>query len=148
MIIQRLAELGYKYEPAPLEILTFHAATRTGGLVFTSGQIPRLDGLEIKGRVGGDIDLETAQKAAELCAYNCLRAAGAVVDIESITRPVKVLGMVNSAPGFDKMSEVINGASEFLRKVFGDKGYHARSAVGMNLPSNWAVEVEMVLAIE
>jgi enamine deaminase RidA (YjgF/YER057c/UK114 family) len=148
MIVQRLAELGYKYEPAPLEILAFHAATRVGGLVFTSGQIPRLDGLEIKGRVGGDIDLATAQRAAEICAYNCLRAAGAVVDIESVKRPVKVLGMVNAAAGFDQMSEVINGCSEFLRKVFGDKGFHARSAVGMNLPSNWAVEVEMVLSLE
>ncbi len=148
MIVQRLAELGYKYEPAPLEILTFHVAARVGGLIFTSGQISRLDSLEIKGRVGGDIDLATAQKAAEICAYNCLRAAGAVVDIESVRRPVKVLGMDNAAAGFDQMSEVINGCSEFLRKVFGDKGYHARSAVGMNLPSNWAVEVEMVLSLE
>src|SRR5476651_1807499 len=109
MIIKRLAELGYTYAPAPLEILTFHAAARVGNLIFTSGQISRLDSLEIKGRVGASIDLQTAQKAAEICAYNCLRAAGAVVDIESITRPVKVLGMVNAAADFDQMSEVING---------------------------------------
>lgn len=148
MIVQRLAELGYKYEPAALEVLTFHTAVRIGGLVFTSGQISRHDGLEIKGRVGGDIDLATAQRAAEICAFNCIRAAGAVVDIESITRVVKVLGMVNAADDFDKMSEVINGCSEFLRKVFGDKGLHARSAVGMRLPSNWAVEIEMVFAVD
>jgi len=148
MIIERLAELGYTYEPASLEILTFHSATRVGNLVFTSGQIPLLGDIAIKGKVGADIDLETAKKAAEICAFNCLRAAGAVVDVESITRVVKVFGMVNVAEGFDNTSEVINGASEFVQKVFGEKGGHARSAVGMVLPSNWAVEVEMVLAVE
>lgn len=148
MIIERLAELGYTYQPAPLQILTFHSATRVGNLVFTSGQIPKLDDLEIRGKVGGDIDLKTAQKAAEICAFNCFRAAGAVVDVESITRVIKVLGMVNVAAGFDLTSEVINGASEFVSKVLGENGYHARSAVGMVLPSNWAVEVEMVMAIE
>jgi len=148
MIVQKLAELGYTYEPARLEILTFHSATRVGDLVFTSGQIPLLGDVAIKGKVGADVDLETAKKAAEICAFNCLRAAGAVVDIESITRVVKVLGMVNVAQGFDKTAEVINGCSEFLRKVFGENGYHARSAVGMVLPSNWAVEIEMVMAIE
>lgn len=145
---RKLAELGYIYKPAPLEILTFHSAVRIGNFVFTSGQIPNLDGIEIKGKVGGDIDLPTAQKAAEICAYNCLRAAGAVVDIESVKRAVKVLGLVNAADGFDKMSEVINGCSLFLRKVFGDNGGHARSAVGASLPSNWAVEVEMILSLE
>jgi len=147
-IIKRLAELGYNYQPAALEILTFHAATRSGKLIFTSGQIPFLDGKEIKGKVGADIDLATAQKAAEICAFNCLRAAGAVVDIRSITRVVKVLGLVNAADGFDKMSEVINGCSNFLQKVFGEKSGHARSAVGARLPSNWAVEVEMILTTE
>lgn len=148
MIIERLAELGYTYQPAPLQVLTFHSATRVGNLIFTSGQIPKLDDLEIRGKVGGDLDIKAGQKAAEICAYNCFRAAGAVVDIESITRVVKVLGMVNVAPGFDLTSEVINGASDFVNKVLGENGYHARSAVGMVLPSNWAVEVEMVIAIE
>ncbi len=148
MIKQRLAELGYTYEPANLKVATFHAATRVGNLIFTSGQVSRLDKLEIRGKVGADVDLATAQKAAEICAYNCLRAAGAVADINSITRVVKVLGMVNVADGFDKTSDVINGCSDFLNKVFGPNGYHARSAVGMVLPANWAVEIEMVLAIE
>ena len=148
MIVHKLAELGYTYEPAPLEILTFHSATRVGNLVFTSGQIPLLGDVAIKGKVGAEIDLETAKKAAEICAFNCLRAAGAVVDVESITRVVKVFGMVNVAEGFDNTSEVINGASELVQNVLGEKGGHARSAVGMVLPSNWAVEVEMVLAVE
>ena len=148
MIVQQLGQLGYTYEPAALEILTFHSATRVGDLVFTSGQIPLLGDEAIKGKVGADIDLETAKKAAEICAFNCLCAAGAVVDVESITRVVKVFGMVNVAEGFDNTSEVINGASELVQNVFGENGGHARSAVGMVLPSNWAVEVEMVLAVE
>ena len=148
MITQRLSELGYDYEPASLEILTFHSATRIGNLVFTSGQIPLLNGVAIKGKVGKDIGIEEAKKAAEICAYNCLRAAGAVVDIESVKRVVKVLGMVNVAEGFDQTSEVINGASEFLQKVFGENGYHARSAVGVALPANFAVEVEMIMEVD
>jgi len=107
-----------------------------------------MDGEAIKGKVGSDVDLDTAKKAAEICAFNCLRAAGAVVDVESITRVVKVFGMVNVADGFDNTSGVINGASEFVQKVFGEKGGHARSAVGMVIPSNFAVEVEMIFAIE
>jgi enamine deaminase RidA (YjgF/YER057c/UK114 family) len=148
MLIERLMELGYKFEPAPLEVLSFHTATKVGNLIFTSGQVSRLGDLEIKGKVGADIDLATARKAAEICAYNCLRAAGAVAPIESVTRVIKMLGMVNVAPGFDQTSEVINGATDFVNKLFGDKGSHARSAVGMTLPANWAVEIEMILVIE
>jgi enamine deaminase RidA (YjgF/YER057c/UK114 family) len=148
MIVKKLAELGYSYTPASIKVLSFHAATRVGNLVFTSGQIPMLDGKAIKGKVGADIDIETAKKAAEICAFNCLRAAGAVVDIESIKRVVKVFGMVNVADGFDNTSEVINGCTDFLNKLFGENNTHVRSAVGMVLPSNFAVEIEMILSIE
>lgn len=147
MIVERLREAGYEYEPASLEMLTFHSAARIGKLVFTSGQIPSHNGTRLKGKVGADIDLETARKAAEICAYNCLRAIGAVADIEQIERIVKVLGMVNVAEGFDATASVINGCSEFLTRIFGDDGYHARSAVGVVLPNQWAVEVEMVVAL-
>jgi enamine deaminase RidA (YjgF/YER057c/UK114 family) len=148
MIVQRLAQLGYTYAPASLKVLSFHAATRVGNLIFTSGQIPLLDGNSIKGKVGQDIDIELAKKAAEICAFNCLRAAGAVVDIESVKRVVKVFGMVNVADGFDNTSEVINGCTDFLNKIFGEDITHARSAVGMVLPSNFAVEVEMIFSLE
>lgn len=147
MIVERLREFGYEYEPASLETLTFHSAARIGDLVFTSGQVPSLNGTQIKGQVGADIDLDTARKAAEICAFNCLRAVGAVADIEQIERIVKVLGMVNVAAGFDNTSSVINGCSEFLTSIFRDDGYHARSAVGVVLPNQWAVEVEMVVAL-
>jgi enamine deaminase RidA (YjgF/YER057c/UK114 family) len=89
-----------------------------------------------------------AKKAAEICAYNCLRAAGAVADIERIKRVVKVFGMVDVADGFDQTSDVINGASDFLNKVFGKDNSHARSAVGVVLPGNWSVEVEMVMSVK
>lgn len=144
MIVDKIRELGYEFEPAPLQHRSFHSAVRSGSLVFSSGQLPTHGDMQFKGRVGEDVDLPTAQKAAEVCAFNCLRAIGAVVDLEKVTRVVKVLGMVNVAPGFDDTPSVINGATDFFNKVFGADNTHARSAVGMILPNNWAVEVEIV----
>jgi enamine deaminase RidA (YjgF/YER057c/UK114 family) len=138
---------GYSYEPAELKTYTFHSATRIGNVVYTSGQVPSLGDVQIKGKVGADVDLATAQKAAEICAYNCIRAVGAVADIESVQRVAKVMGMVNVAAGFDDTSGVIKGCSEFLIRIFGEAGNHARSAVGMVLPNNWAVEIEMVVLV-
>lgn len=146
-IVGRLQQLGYAYEPAALEIRAFHAAVRTGDLVFTSGHVPMLGEVEIKGKVGEDLDVEQAQRAAELCAFNCLCAVGAVVDIESISRVIKVFGMVNVADGFNDTSAVIDGATSFLNAIFSPQQTHARSAVGMVIPANWAVEVEMVVEL-
>lgn len=148
MIVEKLKELGYEYTPADKKTLSFHSATKVGNLVFTSGQVPRLDGETIFGKVDSEIDLETAKKAAEICAFNCLRAAGAVVDVERIKRVVKVLGMVNVSDGFNQTSQVINGCTEFLNKIFGEDNSHARSAVGMTLPNNYAVEIEMIFEVE
>lgn len=126
----------------------FHTAVRAGNLVLTSGQVPSVGDLQIRGKVGRDIDLRTAQKAAELCAVNCLRAVSAVADLESIERVVKVFGMVNVAPDFNDTASVINGCSDFLQAVLGDRGgHHARSAVGMTLPGDWVVEIEMIVAV-
>jgi enamine deaminase RidA (YjgF/YER057c/UK114 family) len=148
MELTNAAKLGYELAAAPLEVLSFHAATRVGQLVFTSGQIPILGDVAIKGKVGADVDIETAKKAAEICAVNCLRAALAVAEAGEIQRVVKLVGMVNVAPGFNDTSTVINGATDFLNEVFKGQPSHARSAVGMVLPSDWAVEVELVLALE
>lgn len=147
MVSKQLTAKGYEYKPSQLNVLTFHSAVRIGDLIFTSGQIPILGDTQIKGVVGETVDLPTAQKAAEICAFNCLCAAGAVVDINKIKRVVKILGLVNAADSFDQMSEVINGATVFFTDVFGDAGFHARSAVGAKLPSNWAVEVEAIFAV-
>jgi enamine deaminase RidA (YjgF/YER057c/UK114 family) len=148
MITEKLHELGYDYSPANLIIGPFQAAVQVGNLVYTSGQIPLLGDVQIKGKVGTDLTLEEARKAAEICAFNCLRAIGAVTDINSVKRVVKVLGMVNVAEGFNDTSGVINGCSEFLKKIWGENGSHARSAVGMVLPGNWAVEVEMIVELK
>lgn len=148
MELATAARLGYELKAAPLEVLSFHAATRVGSLIFTSGQIPSLGDVAIKGKVGTDIDIATAKKAAEICAVNCLRAALAVAEADEIQRVVKLVGMVNVAPGFNDTSTVINGATDFLNEVFEGQPSHARSAVGMVLPGDWAVEVELVLALE
>lgn len=148
MDLTNAARLGYELKAAPLEVLSFHAASRVGQLVFTAGQIPNLGDVSIKGKVGADIDMETAKKAAEICAVNCLRAALAVAEADEIERVVKLVGMVNVAPGFNDTSGVINGATDFLNEVFKGQPSHARSAVGMVLPSDWAVEVELVLALK
>src|SRR4051812_20903503 len=125
MDVTAAASLGYDLAPASLEVLTFHAATRHGSLVFTSGQIPSLQDVAIKGKVGADVDLATAQKAAEVCAVNCLRAALAVAEAEEIERVLKLVGMVNVAPGFNDTSSVINGATDFLNAVFMNQPSHA-----------------------
>jgi len=145
-ITEKLKELGYDYAPAPLEAFDFHNASRTGNLVYTSGQVSGLGDLEYKGKVGEDLDLETAYKAAELCAVRCLMAVGAVADVNDINKVVKVLGMVNVGKDFNNTSGVINGATHLLNKLFDDN--HARSAVGMTLPANWAVEIEMVFEMK
>lgn len=147
MIVETLHSLGYEFSPLDLRPnkRAFHVAVRSGNLVFTSGQGPVLGEAVYTGKVGGDVSVEVARKAAEVCAFNCLRAVGAVVDIESVLRVVKVFGMVNVADGFSDTSSVINGATDFLNGVFGADNTHARSAVGMTLPNGWAVEVEIVV---
>lgn len=152
MIIEKLQQLGYDFAPGDVAFsykgATMHSAVRVGNLVFTGGSVSVYKGKELRGLVGKDIDVETAALGAEYCAYNCLLAVGKVADIEKIKRVVKMFGMVNVAEGFNETSEVVNGASLFLEKVLGDKSYSARTAVGMVLPSNWAVEIDMVFEIE
>jgi enamine deaminase RidA (YjgF/YER057c/UK114 family) len=150
VIKDRLASLGYDIEPAPLVVRDrFHAAVRHGDLVFTSGHTPALGDERIYGKVGADVDLATARRAAEICTVNCLRAVAAVADLENISQVLKVFGMVNVADGFHDTPSVINACSELLANVLGDIGkHHARSAVGMVLPGNWAVEIEMVVALK
>ena len=101
----------------------------------------------ITGKVGGDVDIPKAQEAARLCVINCLSALQEELgDLEYVTRIVKLLGFVNSAPGFNQQHVVMDGASGLLLDVFGERGMHARSSVGMaELPMNIAVEVEMIV---
>ncbi|AMY20837.1 MULTISPECIES: RidA family protein [Nocardiaceae] len=149
MIRERLAELGLTLPPVVPPVASYVPAVRSGNHVFTSGQLPIVDGaLHATGKVGAEVDPEVATEAARLCALNALAAIDALVGLESITRVVKVVGFVASAPGFTGQPGVINGASHVLGDVFGDAGVHARSAVGVaELPLGAPVEVELIVEV-
>jgi enamine deaminase RidA (YjgF/YER057c/UK114 family) len=122
---------------------------RAGDLVFVSGGGPmKADGSFVTGKVGGEVSIEEGQEAAKLCALYCLASLQEEVELDSVARVVKLLGFVNSAPGFTQQHIVMNGASDLLISLFGEQGRHARSAVGMaELPMNIAVEVEMIVQV-
>ena len=152
MIVERLAALGYHYEPMPLKggsTDQYDNAVRVGDLVFTAGQGPILNDVWVTGKVGpgGEVDVETAQDAAALTAFNCLCAVGAVADIESVQRVVKVTGLVNVADGFSDAPSVLDGCSNLLNKVFLENPGHARSATGTVVAFDLAVEIELVVAV-
>ena len=148
-VAERLREMGLElrgYKPAAQYV----GAVTAGDLVFVSGAGPALpEGGFMLGKVGADVDLEGAREAARLCAISGLSALqGEIGDLERVKRVVKLLGFVNSAPGFTQQPSVIDGASELLVSLFGEEGRHARSAVGVaELPFNIAVEVEMVVQV-
>lgn len=143
----RLAELGYSLPAVAKPVAAYVPAVVTGNLVFTSGQLPLVDGqLPATGKVGGEVDADTAKALARQCALNGLAAADAAIgSLDRITRVVKVVGFVASTPDFTGQPGVINGASEFLGELFGEAGLHARSAVGVAaLPLDAPVEVEFL----
>jgi enamine deaminase RidA (YjgF/YER057c/UK114 family) len=144
----RLDELGVEFPQAPAPAGAYVPATRTGNLIFTAGQLPFEGGeLNILGNVGDAVGVDEAREAARLCALNALAAAATQTGgLAGISRIVKVMDFVASAPGFNDQPQVINGASELLGEVFGDAGLHARSAVGVaELPMDAPVEVELVV---
>ena len=144
----KLRELGYTVEPIELNAGRLMHAVRTGNLIYTSGQVSRWGDREIKGKVGRDLSLEEGYEAARFSALNCLSAVKTLAgSLDNVVQVVKVLGMVNVAPEFDNTPGVIHGCSDLLIEVFGDAGRHARSAVGMTLPLNFAVEIEMVVEV-
>jgi enamine deaminase RidA (YjgF/YER057c/UK114 family) len=144
----KLRELGYTIEPAELSTGRFMRAVRTGNLIYTAGQVSEWDGRAIKGKVGRDLTVEEGYEAARLCALGCLRAIKSLTgDLDQVVQIVKVLGMVNVAPDFDDTPGVMHGCSDFLLEVFGEAGRHARSAVGMVIPYNYAVEVELIAEV-
>lgn len=145
----KVRELGYEIEAGELETGRFQRAVRTGNLIYTSGQVSAWEGREIKGKLGRDLSVDEGYEAAQLCTLNCLRAIKTVAgSLDNVVRVVKVLGMVNVAPEFDQTPDVIHGCSDMLLEVFGEAGRHARSAVGMTLPYNYAVEIEMIVEVK
>ena len=148
-VTEKLAELGLTLPPVVPPVASYVPAVRSGDHVFTSGQLPMVDGaLTATGKVGAEVSAEDATAAARVCALNALAAIDALVGIDSVVRIVKVVGFVASAPGFTGQPGVINGASNLLGELFGDAGIHARSAVGVaELPLSAAVEVEMIVEV-
>jgi len=148
-IEKRIEELGYAIPECPVPAGAYVPAVKvTGGLVYASGQTAIVNGRQkYVGTVGKDISLEEAYDAAKICALRLLAEIKYVVgDLDRIEKIVKVNGYVNAIPGFVQQPKVVNGASEFLELVFGEKGKHARAAVGVySLPDNAPVEVEMVV---
>ncbi len=147
---EKINDLGINLkEPAP-PVANYVNSVRTGSLVFMAGKGPSLpEGGYITGKVGADLTIEEGYDAARLAAIVQLSALKAEIgDLNKVVRIVKVLGMVNCVPEFGDQPEVINGFSDLMVEVFGDRGKHARAAVGMgSLPRNIAVEIEMIVEV-
>jgi enamine deaminase RidA (YjgF/YER057c/UK114 family) len=153
-VTDRLAELGIEIPEVVAPVAAYTPAVISGSLVFTSGQLPFVDGvLAQTGKVGEVQSLVSATEAkllARVCALNALAAAQRVLgSLDRVTQIVKVTGFVASDPSFTGQPGVVNGASEVLGQIFGDRGVHARSAVGVAvLPLDSPVEVEIILEFE
>ena len=151
-IDKRLAELGITLPVPAKPVANYVGWVRTGNLVFTAGQVPLKDGkIEYQGKLGKEYTVEQGAQAARICAINVVAQLKDAVggDLDRIKRIVKVVGFVNGLPDFADHPKVVNGASDLLVEIFGDKGRHARSAVGSgSLPVNVAVEVEAVAEVE
>ncbi|MCX4665494.1 RidA family protein [Streptomyces sp. NBC_01381] len=142
----RLAELGLTLPEVVPPLATYQPAVQSGVYVYTSGQLPMVEGkLPVTGKVGAEVTPEEAKELARTCALNALAAVKSLIgDLDRVARVVKVVGFVASAPDFTGQPGVINGSSELLGEVLGDKGVHARSAVGVAvLPLDAPVEVEI-----
>lgn len=147
----RLAELGIVLPKPPEPVANYVNGVRTGNLIFLAGKGPRrADGTEITGKLGADVSIEEGYEGARLTAINQLAVLKAMLgDLGKVKRVVKVLGMVNSDPEFVQQPAVINGFSDLIVDVFGERGKHARAAVGMaSLPRGQAVEIEMIVEVE
>ena len=149
-IEDKLRQMGLELPEAPAPVAAYVPTVRTGNLVFVSGQVPREKGeLMFRGRVGRDLSVDDGRAAARLCALNALAAIKKEIgDLDRIQRIVKVTGWVSSPGGFNDQPKVIDGASVFLVELFGEKGKHARAAVGTNeLPMGAAVELELIVEV-
>jgi enamine deaminase RidA (YjgF/YER057c/UK114 family) len=145
----RLAELDIELPSVAAPVAAYVPAVRSGAHVYVSGQLPFVDGaLAATGKVGADVSPEEGKAHARTCALNALAAVHDLVGIDAVVRVVKVGGFVAAAEGFTAVPAVVNGASELFGEVFGDRGQHARSAVGVPvLPLDAPVEVELVVEI-
>ena len=151
---KKLAEMGLSLPPTPTPVANYIPAVRSGNLLFVAGHGPGVmkDGKlsYIQGKLGRDLNVEQGYDAAKQVTLNILQSIkGVIGDLDKVRRVVKVLGFVNCTEDFPDQPRVINGCSDLLVALYGERGRHARSAVGMNqLPFGIAVEIEMVLEVE
>lgn len=147
---QRLEELGINLPSPPQPVANYVNGVRTGNLIFLAGKGPKYpNGDELRGKLGADISIEEGYKGAQMTAINQLAVLKNMLgDLRKVKRVVKVLGMVNCTPDFVEQPKVINGFSDLIVEVFGNRGKHARAAVGMaSLPRGQAVEIEMIVEV-
>lgn len=146
---ENLKNLGIELPDVATPVAVYIPATKVGNQVWTSGQLPFIDGaLPAVGKVGTDVSAEQAESYARVAALNALAAIDAVVGIDNVTRVLKIVGFVASAQDFGGQPGVVNGASQLMGEVFGEAGAHVRSAVGVaELPLNSPVEIEVVVEV-
>ncbi len=150
-IEDKLRQMGLELPEPPKPVASYVPFVRTGNLLFVSGQVPREKGVRrYSGHLGGERSLEDGHQAARLCALNALSVVKqALGDLDRVRRIVKLTGYVASAHGFTNQPKVVDGASTLLVELFGERGQHARAAVGVNeLPLGSAVELEMIVEVE
>ncbi|WP_028307465.1 RidA family protein [Desulfitibacter alkalitolerans] len=151
MLEEKIKSLGLTIPEPPEPVAAYVPAVKAGSMIYTSGQIPIVDGiLKYKGKIGLNLTEEEGYQAAKVCCINCLSVIKGEVDsLDEIEKIVKVTGYVNSAPGFTGQSKVINGVSDLLGEIFAESGEHARAAIGVcELPIDAAVEVEMLVKLK
>lgn len=151
MIEEKLKELGIEIPAAPTPLASYIPAKRSGKLIFTSGQVPIIDGkIKYVGKVGDTISLEDGKNAARICVINALSAAKSVCEsLNEIDEIIKLTVFVNCKEDFTQQPEIANGASDFLIELFGERGKHTRSAVGVNsLPRDSSVEIDMIVSVK
>ena len=150
VVESKLAELGYTLPAPPEPIGNYVSACRSGNIMWMAGVGPRrADGSSISGKLGADLSVDQGYQAARWCALNLLaRIKAELGDLDRVSRILKVVGMVNSAPDFVRQAQVVDGASDLFVGLYGDRGRHSRSAPGMGaLPGNSAVIVECVIEV-
>jgi enamine deaminase RidA (YjgF/YER057c/UK114 family) len=150
MIEEKIKELGFELPEVAKPLAAYIPAKQVGNLIMTSGQVPLVKGvINFAGKVGKELSEEEGQKAAQICALNCLAAIkGVIGNLDRIVEVVKLTVFVASAEEFTAQPKVANGASELIGKIFGEAGKHVRSAVGVTaLPLNASVEIEMIVRV-
>jgi len=148
-MLKKIQTLNLQLPPAPAAAGSYLPFLKIGNVLYLSGQLPKdVNGKLLTGRLGKDIDLKQGRKAAELAALNVLSLIEQAVGLDCVDRIIKVVGYVQCSENFDEISQVINGASDLFVKLWGDKGKHVRSAVGMiSLPLDAAVELEVTVQL-